>query len=871
MVGELTTYHYHYTISPHEAINRWWLSDELRTPAPSERSIFDAEINSGEAYVQIIYPVRTQFIKRDEIRSVNYDPHVLCPHLYTPFEQDRVNLTDFIFTPHRLSIYAKTWIHADAEMRIPVELFTCGGVKLWVNGDELVCFTPYTRNISSSMDIEIPLRAGSNEILIFADELAERDVFFYFGLKYLGTEPLTGLLEIPVEPAMVDECESFLTNLSFTKDLYTEETILLSPGIAPPPWLSELSIDSLGLLQTGQEADESSNKTWANPVEGVNEGSGHVIITAEALRKGRTKGVPVGTPSGYRIGIHEYFITVRIADGMGITRKLVTAYDQQPKFRVAPSLDIKERKQTALAYLAQESIPNINRALAQMEITGGYPTPDTIECYNASLDYIKEKRDCSDFYLPPLLLFLQRWGDRLDEALMAETKAAILDYRYWIDEPGDDVMWFFSENHAFMFHTSQYLAGTLYPEETFLRSGRKGDAHRAIGFERLRDWFSIYLTYGYAEWNSITYIPVDMIGYFSLLHMAPDQEIVDLARQSLDKTFEIFALNDFHGVVSSSFGRTYEVALKARIFTEPSLLNWITTGVGFFNRSNFASVQYAMSDYIPQTGLPYSPVPEGCAVETTLLQGANGIRIYTYGNDAYSLGSTIAYRPHTHGHQQHIMNIALGDPITQFFLNHPGERSFSGGNRPSYWAGNGTLPLIHQHRATMLIRYRIQPVEAVDYVHLYLPVYALDELDMADRNWLFARVGEGFLGVRFSAGYQLTLRGANTDREIISAGRDHEIIVTCGDAGQFGDLQRFASQMLQAEVTQDAGSFSFQDPRYGDLTLGPDDTFMVNGEERSYPMTYTPQQTLFDESCMPERGSRPTHHSNQQTEERIPQ
>ena len=870
MVKELSLYRYHYTIAPRNTINRWWLSDEQRTPAPSERSTFDAEINSGEAYVQIVYPVRTQFIKRDEIRSVTYDPQVLCPHLYTPFEQDRVNLTDFIFTPHRLSVYAKTWILAESDMRIPVELFTCGGVKLWVNGDELICFTPYTRNISSSVDLEIPLKAGSNEILIFADELAERDVFFYFGLKYLGTDPLTGLLEIPVEPHMVDECESYLTSLSFTKDLYIDEPIMLSSCEVPPSWLSDLSVESLGLVRSEKDTDERSNKTWANPVEGSNEGSGHVIITGENLRSTGTSGISVGTTDDYRIGIHEFFISVRITDGMLITRKLVTAYDQQPVINDALSLGISERKQTALTYLAHESVPNINRALAQMEVSGGYLTPDTVACYHASLDYIKEKRDCSDFYLPPLLLFLQKWGDRLDESLLAETRAAILDYRYWIDEPGDDVMWFFSENHAFMFHTSQYLAGSLYPEETFLRSGREGYAHRAVGLERLREWFRIYLAYGYAEWNSITYIPVDMIGFFSLLHMAPDQEIVDLARQSLDKTFEIFALHDFHGVVSSSFGRTYEVALKARIFTEPSLLNWITTGTGFFNRSNFASVQYAMSDYVPQTDRPYEPVPEGCAVETTLLQGANGIRIYTYGNDAFSLSSTIAYRPHTHGHQQHIMNIALGDPTTQFFLNHPGERSFSGGNRPSYWAGNGTLPLIYQHRASMLIRYHIHPAEAVDYIHIYLPVYALDELDMADPDWLFARVGEGFLGVRFSAGYELTLKGANSNREIISAGRDHEIIVTCGDAGQFGDLQRFASLMLQAEVSRDSGTFSFQDPRYGDLTLSPDDTFTVNGEERRYLMTYAPKQRLCEEYPITVRGSRGSHPSTHQTEERIP-
>ena len=54
----------------------------------------------------------------------------------------------------------------------------------------------------------------------------------------------------------------------------------------------------------------------------------------------------------------------------------------------------------------------------------------------------------------------------------------ILNFRYWIDEPGNDVMWFFSENHALLFHICQYYAGTLYPNEVFTCSGRTGRCQR---------------------------------------------------------------------------------------------------------------------------------------------------------------------------------------------------------------------------------------------------------------------------------------------------------------------------------------------------------------------------------------------------------
>ena len=43
---------------------------------------------------------------------------------------------------------------------------------------------------------------------------------------------------------------------------------------------------------------------------------------------------------------------------------------------------------------------------------------------------------------------------------------AVLDYRYWVDEPGNDVMWFWSENHALCFHVSQLLAGAFGPGQS---------------------------------------------------------------------------------------------------------------------------------------------------------------------------------------------------------------------------------------------------------------------------------------------------------------------------------------------------------------------------------------------------------------------
>ncbi len=91
-----------------------------------------------------------------------------------------------------------------------------------------------------------------------------------------------------------------------------------------------------------------------------------------------------------------------------------------------------------------------------------------------ALPMIEDCHDCADFILVPLLWSRMAYGDTLDAGLRARIDHAILGYRYWMDEPGNDVQWYFSENHALLFHTAAYLAGHILPEARFVRSGREG-------------------------------------------------------------------------------------------------------------------------------------------------------------------------------------------------------------------------------------------------------------------------------------------------------------------------------------------------------------------------------------------------------------
>ena len=172
-----------YDINKNESITRWWTSDVKITPFKSPCKTFDAEINLGEGYVQIIYPVREAFIKQHSLSNVerykkDYD------HVYFPFENNRVDFSTFISTPHKMEVHALTSIKVNETKKYSFEIYTCGAIKIWVDKKIKLEFSPFTRNIASSTVLDLLLTAGNHSIEVYTEELAERDVFFYFELDH---------------------------------------------------------------------------------------------------------------------------------------------------------------------------------------------------------------------------------------------------------------------------------------------------------------------------------------------------------------------------------------------------------------------------------------------------------------------------------------------------------------------------------------------------------------------------------------------------------------------------------------------------------------------------------------------------------------
>lgn len=792
-----------YEIKKNDAINRWLITEMKSNKVETCSQAFEADVNLYEHYVQIVYPVREQFLNNKTISSIKYyDGHY--DNVYFPFESNRVDLTTFIHTPHHLWINTKSYVDVPEEGTYDFELYTCGGVKMWVNKEEVITFDPYTRNIPEKCNIKVKFKKGENEIAIYADELAERDVFFYYELRYVGETEIIGVLPVDENAEYIRIAERFLESCYVTRDCFYEGNVTIGCN-------SSMLTEDIILTYTAKD----------NTV-------------TQVVTKG-TSVIEIGDVTSYNLG--GVYIELAINVGkLKITRNLsVGIYPKEfVEFEVPKSIDV--RKRTALEFISKHGSNNVNKTIAILETQHNF-TEEARKSLYESIEMIRCKADCADFYLPSMFYLWTKYKKYIPEEIMEDIKKVTLDFRYWIDEPGNDVMWYFSENHAMLFHVSQYLAGNHFKEEVFTASGRTGEEQYYIGKERLEEWFDTFFKYGYAEWNSATYIPVDLIGFFILYELAPDENIRNIAKKAIDFTFEVLVYNTFNGRMTSTFGRAYEDTLKVKELHDTNFILWISYGEGLVNFGTNSIVLYSISDYVPNNLLKDIELKNNEGLVQELMQGLGEVKTYSFRTNDYFISSARRFRSFEHGHQQHIMNVALGEKNSQFFVNHPGERAYSGGGRPCYWVGNGTMPYVDQYKNLMVMVYHIAQEEVVKFIHGYTPLYQYDEYEILD-NWLFARVEEAYIGVYFNNGITVTQSGANTYKEVISHGEDNLVVVKCGSKVEFNSYDSFKNKLKQMTIKFDnKENVGLNDPQYGEIKVSTLGEMKVNNEDVSYNLT----------------------------------
>jgi len=231
------------------------------------------------------------------------------------------------------------------------------------------------------------------------------------------------------------------------------------------------------------------------------------------------------------------------------------------KFSTQPqSLDYYQRRKTYLDFIIQNPAPTNTKApwyeLARLD-AGGMPHHGILI---AALDYIDARKDNADIPLHCILRMIYQFsGDnRLVEELISRAQQTILGFRYWPDEPGQDSMQTWTENHYILFTSAAYLAGQLFQDKIFPNSGQTGEQKMALNRPRLLRWMNLRYFTGFCEWLSHVSYDEDLTALLSLVDFCEDQEIQQRATVLIDMLLLEMAINNYKGIFASCHGRSYE-------------------------------------------------------------------------------------------------------------------------------------------------------------------------------------------------------------------------------------------------------------------------------------------------------------------------
>ena len=195
--------------------------------------------------------------------------------------------------------------------------------------------------------------------------------------------------------------------------------------------------------------------------------------------------------------------------------------------------------------------------------------------------FVDRRYDTADFRLQSILRILYEYESSLTPAMHDSIKHMLLNFKYWMNEPGDDGMCFWSENHQILFAAAEYLAGQRFANDIFSNSELTGEQHKNKAHERILIWLEQRWQFGFIEWYSNVYYVEDIAPLANLIDFADDEEIVAKSKIILDLMMYDFASQSFRGTFVSSMGRSYENGRKSgehastRAVTE-KLFSWNT-------------------------------------------------------------------------------------------------------------------------------------------------------------------------------------------------------------------------------------------------------------------------------------------------------
>jgi hypothetical protein len=183
-------------------------------------------------------------------------------------------------------------------------------------------------------------------------------------------------------------------------------------------------------------------------------------------------------------------------------------------------------------------------------------------------EYMNKRFDCADFRAQ--MLFKIYKDCPLSDRCSSLIKNTFLGFKYFIDEPGDDSMCYWSENHQILFAVSEYLAGQEWPEEIFTNDGKTGAEHMQMATVRIDAWMQQRFNYGFSEYLSNNYLAEDIAPMANFIAYSEDKKRAERMKIIMDILWLDVALNS----VNNRF-----VAVSSRMYGNNKAANCIGNSI----------------------------------------------------------------------------------------------------------------------------------------------------------------------------------------------------------------------------------------------------------------------------------------------------
>ena len=701
---------------------------------------------------------------------------------YSKNRNPYVDFSTFYYSLKNVTFLAATTLLSDKARTVRARVWYYTAFDLFLNGKRVLTEkVPVYKPIRSS-EITLDLSEGENSVFIYAQNFGVRDTRNMIMLQLLETDGIFATLDVDSDTiASLYNADQWFTSLVF------HDCTIIAPA-APTFDVKIRTASGISDWNSGDRFDTGDE----------------IMIYVEAEVCGQK--------------FQRIFENLRKKKPSHRKREMSDPVKDMAKFFLGKI----EYDRLEPAKIIAKSHNYISHTVLCHGLLEGKISDKDVEVLEGSLDIVRARHDCSDFELAGLLRIYLTYD--IPETLRRKIKEAALSYRYWMDEQGADAMCFWSENHALTFYDCQLIAGMIFPDEVFLRSGRTGREQYAVACRRIGEWLDVIEAEGFEEFCAGGYMSVTMMALLMVYDFA-DGDLPSRAKKVMDRICIEACRQCFKGIHMSPMGRIYRSALWPYEGSIQGLLNLIDESNA--HGSYAFLIGLGISKYrIPDearsllNGSFYQVFESGRAElhsrkrpENFLTSVASPRRLPLlekvdketeyYKTKIMNEGfhGTSLFVPGDHGYQQHLWYAALSD-VFYVFVNNPGtERDFDS-MRPGYWYGNMQFPYIRQKDGELFVRYVISDWNPTKFTHAYYPVWAADEHTERD-GFRFARVGEGYLALWCSAPTVLYEADAVAEGDIRAYGEDVCWYVRVGSLAEDGSFSEFIDSVLGSGINSD--------------------------------------------------------------------